>query len=97
MKIRYSNLDVESIQTKVHLCSSDHILITKAKELFTKLYKRRMLLRLVGVQLSNLVSGWQQINLLEDSTELINLYQAMDKMNKRYGNGAVRKANMIKV
>ena len=95
MKIRYSNFDTHTAQAKVHLSSSDHILLPKAKELFKKLYDRRMLIRLVGVKLSNLVNGFQQIDLLEDTAELINLYQALDRMNKRYGNGAVKRACAI--
>ena len=97
VKIRYSNFDTHTAQTKVYLSSSDHVLIPKAKELFKKLYDRRMLIRLVGVKLTNLVSGYQQINLLEDTAELINLYQALDRMNKRYGNGAVKRASAIPI
>jgi DNA polymerase-4 len=97
VKIRYSNFDTHTAQTKVYLSSSDHVLIPKAKELFKKLYDRRMLIRLVGVKLTNLVSGYQQINLLEDTTELINLYQSLDRMNKRYGNGAVKRASAISI
>lgn len=97
VKIRYANFDTHTSQTKLHLCSSDHILIPKAKELFKKLYDRRMLIRLVGVKLSNLVNGYQQINLLEDTTELINLYQALDRMNRRFGTGSVKRASAIPI
>ena len=45
--------------------SSDHTLIACVKELFNKLYNRRMLIRLVGVKLSHLVGGSQQIDLFE--------------------------------
>ena len=72
--------------------SSDHTLISRAKELFEKLYERRMLVRLLGIRFSHLVGGGHQINLFDDSEEMINLYQAMDKMRMRYGDTAVQRA-----
>jgi DNA polymerase-4 len=50
------------------------------------------LVRLIGVRFSHLVGGAYQINLFEDSEELINLYQAMDRMRERYGDRAVIRA-----
>ena len=41
---------------------------------------------------SNLVQGFQQIHLFEDTTELTNLYQAMDKIRFRYGVASVKRA-----
>ncbi len=61
-------------------------------ELFEQLYDRRVLVRLVGVRLSHLVSGGQQIDMFGDSEETIKLYQAMDKMRDRYGQDAVKRA-----
>jgi DNA polymerase-4 len=61
------------------------VLIPKAKEIFDKLFERRLLVRLVGVKFSGLVGGNQQINLFEDTTEMYNLYQAMDKIRRRFG------------
>ena len=51
-----------------------------------------MLIRLIGVKLSGLVCGTHQINLFEDTPEMLNLYSAIDKMKKKYGNYAVRRA-----
>ncbi len=92
IKIRYSNFDTHTMQTRIPYTSSDHIIIKRAKEIFDKLYNRRLLIRLIGIRLSYLVGGGQQINLFEDSEEMIKLYQAMDKMKKRFGDGAVRRA-----
>lgn len=92
VKIRYSDFNTYTQQIKIPYTSADHILISKVKELFDKLYSRRVMLRLVGVRLSGLVSGGYQINLFDDTEELINLYQAMDNMNKRFGNGTVKRA-----
>ncbi|QNF31332.1 DNA polymerase IV (plasmid) [Adhaeribacter swui] len=92
VKIRYANFDTHTQQMMIPYNAADHILIRKAKELFQKLYNRRMLIRLLGVRLSHLVQGFQQIDLFEDTTELVNLYQAMDKIRHRYGTEAVKRA-----
>ncbi len=55
-----------------------------------------MLIRLIGVRFSGLVSGVQQLNMFEDTPEMVNLYLAMDRIRKRYGTYAVRKAIGLK-
>ncbi|QNL52595.1 hypothetical protein H8S90_18875 [Olivibacter sp. SDN3] len=63
VQIRYANFETVSRQMKIPYTSLDGLLITKAKELFDKLYDRRMLIRLVGVKLSGLVGGFEQTDL----------------------------------
>jgi DNA polymerase-4 len=92
VKIRYTNFDTEAKQSKIAYTSCDHILIEQVKLLFDKVYTRRMRLRLVGVSFTGLVRGNYQINLFEDTTELINLYQAMDKMKKRFGENSIKRS-----
>jgi DNA polymerase IV len=92
VKLRYSNFDTHTMQTRIPYTASDHTLIQRAKELFDKLYERRMLVRLLGVRFSHLVGGGHQINLFDDAEEMINLYQAMDKLRIRYGDAAVQRA-----
>ncbi len=92
VKIRYSNFDTHTMQHRIPYTNCDHQLIPRVKELFDKLYNRRMLIRLTGVRFSHLVCGGYQINLFEDSEQLINLYQAMDKMRKRCGDDAIQRA-----
>jgi DNA polymerase-4 len=92
VKIRYSNFDTHTIQRHLPYTSFDHVLLKNAQELFEKLYQRRILIRLVGVKLSGLVGGTHQINMFDDTEEMLNLYSAMDKIKKRYGSHAVQKA-----
>ncbi len=92
LKIRYSNFDTHTVQQRIGYTSFDHVLIPVAKELFRKLYQRRMLIRLVGVRLSHLVTGVQQIDLFDQTPELINLYQAMDRVRLRYGRKSLVRA-----
>ena len=85
VKIRYSNFDTETRQIHVPYTSSDYVLLRTVQELFDKLYNRRMLIRLVGVRLSNLVHGNHQISLFDDTEEDINLYEEMDFIKHKYG------------
>ena len=89
VKIRYSNFDTHTLQQTVPYTSFDHVLIPICKELFSKLYTRRMLVRLVGVHLSRLVHGVQQLDMFEETPQLINLYQAIDKIRLKHGERAV--------
>ena len=92
VKIRYSNFDTHSLQKRIPYTSFDHVLIDAAKELFAKLYKRRMLIRLIGVRFSHMVRGVQQLNMFEDTPEMVSLYLTMDSLRKRFGQNAVKRA-----
>lgn len=92
VKIRYSDFNTYTMQARLPYTSLDHTLIEKVKELFDKLYQKRMLIRLIGVRFSHLVQGSYQYNLFEDSTEQLQLYQAMDKIRKRFGREAITRA-----
>jgi DNA polymerase-4 len=92
VKIRYSDFETHSIQQRIPYTAADHSLLPLVKQLFQKLYTRRLLIRLVGVRFSNLVYGNYQIQLFEDSQQQINLYQALDKLNVKYGDKTVCRA-----
>lgn len=92
VKIRYSNFDTHTLQKRIAYTSFDHELAPIAKELFARLYQRRMLIRLIGVRFSHLVNGVRQLDMFTDTPEMINLYMAVDKMRKRFGKYAVRRA-----
>ncbi|RPA70434.1 DNA polymerase IV [Cyclobacteriaceae bacterium YHN15] len=97
VKIRYSDFDTHTVQQRIPYTSADHTLITVVKELFKKLYNRRMLIRLIGVRFSHLVHGNYQINLFEDTQEQIRLYQALDRLNTKYGDKTVCRAISLQV
>ena len=92
VKIRYSNFDTHTLQKQIPYTAFDHHLIPAAKELFDRIYQRRMLIRLIGVRFSGLVSGNPQLNMFDDNLEMINLYQALDRIRRKYGQKAVRRA-----
>ena len=95
VKIRYSNFDTHSQQKHIPYTGFDHVLMKVSTELFEKLYNRRMLIRLIGVRFSDLVYGVQQLNLFEDTPEMINLYQAMDKVRLRFGSHVIKRASSL--
>lgn len=93
VRIRYANFDTETKQCKVPYTSADHTLLKYILELFRKVYTRRMRIRLVGVRFTGLVHGSHQMDLFEDTEELISLYQAMDKMKDRFGAKSLGRAS----
>jgi DNA polymerase-4 len=97
VKIRYSNFDTETKQIHIPYTSSDQTILRVVQGLFKKLYNRRMLIRLVGVRLSNLVHGNQQISLFDDTEEDINLYEAMDFIKHKHGVDKLVRATTIDV
>ena len=92
VKLRYSDFQTYSKQVSIPYTNADHILLKVAKELFARLYERRLLVRLIGIRFTNLIPGTYQINLFEDTQEMINLYQAIDSVKNRFGEKMLLKA-----
>ena len=93
VKLRYSDFETVSLQRRIPYTSGDHVLLPLAEELFTKLYKRRVLIRLIGVRMSHLVSGSYQVSLFEDVNKTVNLYKAMDHLRDKFGERSVVRAS----
>ncbi len=92
VKLRYADFQTTTLQCQLPYTSADHVLIPKAKELFARLYSRRLLIRLIGIRFSGLAGGHYQMNLFEDSEEIIKLYQAMDHIRNRFGDRSIMRA-----
>lgn len=91
VKVRYSNFDTHTMQQNIPYTAFDHQLIPVVKDLFDRLYQRRMLIRLIGVRFSRLIPGSPQLNMFEDNADLISLYQALDRVRRKYGQKIVRR------
>lgn len=91
VKIRYSDFQTFTAQKHVHYTANDQVLMRVVRELFDKLYERRVLIRLVGIRFSHLVQGSQQIALFDDTEESVSLCQAMDKIRHKFGHEAVQR------
>lgn len=92
VKIRYSDFQTKTLQKRISYTSADHDLIPVVTELFDKLFNRRLLVRLIGVRVSELVNGHHQLNLFNADDRLADLYKAMDTIRVRYGERAVIRA-----
>ncbi len=92
IKVRYSDFNTFTQQKKIILTASDSTLIDLAKQIFDKLYDKRVLVRMVGIRYSHLVYGNPQIDLFEDTVESVRLYEAMDKIKNKYGALAIKRA-----
>jgi DNA polymerase-4 len=93
VKIRYANFDTHIQQKKIAYTSLDHVVIGVVRDLFKRLYERRMMIRLVGIKLGGLVSGVQQLSLFDYNEKQIRLYLSMDKIRLHYGTGAIKRAS----
>lgn len=92
VKIRYTDGDTHTTQRTIVYCNTDHVLLKTVRELFLKLFTRRLLVRLVGIRFQNLIAGVKQIDMFNDSAETIKLYQSIDHIKKRFGERLITKA-----
>jgi DNA polymerase-4 len=92
VKIRYTDFETHHIQKTIPASNQDHILLKTVKELFGKLYTRRVLIRLIGIRFTNLLPGNYQINLFDDTQEKVKMYQAIDSIKKQFGEKYLIKA-----
>jgi DNA polymerase-4 len=93
VKVRYSDFNTYTLQSRIPYTSADYLLIPKAIELFDKLYNKRLLVRLIGVRLSDIVNGNHQIDLFDDQMRSLHLYQAMDKLRDKHGDRSVMRVS----
>lgn len=97
VKLRYTNFDTHTRQQRIAYSAVDHHLIAIVHELFDQVYERRMLIRLVGVKFSGLVHGFPQLDLFEESGELLALNRAVDLVRKKFGSGAIQRASSLEL
>ena len=93
VKVRYADFNTHTRQQRIGYTACDHLLLPVVHELFTRLYDRRQRVRLIGVRFSHLVGGGHQIDAFTDTEEAMSLYQAMDKVRKRFGDRTVMRAS----
>lgn len=92
IKIRYADFNTHTRQKTISYTSLDKNIIETAMVLFDQVYNKRQLIRLIGVKLSHLINGQQQLNLFEDSQKEIDLLRAIDEIRMRYGSKIIRRA-----
>jgi DNA polymerase-4 len=95
VKIRYPDFETTSRQVTIPYTFYDDELILKAKELFNKLWRQGMPIRLLGVRLSELTGEAVQTNLFENIQKKTELYKAIDELKNRFGKHSIVKAGGI--
>jgi len=93
IKIRYPDFETTSRQTTVPFTCADDEIIPVAKDLFKKLYRKGMPIRLMGVRLSELTNQAVQANLFSNLDRKNDLYKAIDSVKSRFGNLKLKRAS----
>lgn len=93
VKIRYADFNTFTKQRHIAYTAQTRTLIAHALELFSEVYERRQLIRLIGVKFSGLVNGNIQLDLFDNTEEEISLLQQLDHIRRRWGKGAINWAN----
>ena len=92
IKIRYSNFETFSQQITIPATHSDILLIPELKKLLNQAYDPARPVRLIGVRLSQLSEGSYQPGLFDNHERNEKLYEALDKLNNRFGAKTVSRA-----
>lgn len=93
VKIKYPDFQVHSQQRSFQLTASDHLILPHVHELLEKLIPKPTPIRLIGVRLSNLEYGLEQISLFDKTPEKSKLYKAMDLLKNKFGEDIVKRGN----
>lgn len=93
VKIRYPDFETTSRQTAIPFTCADDEILSVAKDLFHKLYRKGMPVRLLGVRLSELTNEAVQTNLFDNTSRKKDLYKAIDDVKNRYGKFKLRRAS----
>jgi len=93
IKIRYPDFETTSRQTTIPYTCADDEIIPVAKDLFHKLYRKGLPVRLLGVRLSELTNDAVQTNLFNDVERKTDLYKAIDDVKNRFGKYKLKRAS----
>ena len=93
VKIRYPDFETTSRQTSIPYTSADDDIIPIVRDLFTRLHKKGMPIRLLGVRLSDLTGNAIQTNMFSDAEKKTDLYKAIDEVKHRFGKSVVKRAS----
>ncbi|HKP31147.1 MAG TPA: DNA polymerase IV [Chitinophagaceae bacterium] len=92
VKIRYPDFETTTRQVSIPYTFYDDELISQAKQLFHKLWRKDQPVRLLGVRLSELTEEAIQTNLFSDVEKKSDLYKAIDEVKNRFGTDSITKA-----
>lgn len=87
LKLRYSDfITLTRAQTLKEPANSDKVIYNTVADLFRNAYKRRVSVRLIGVQLTNFYSSFEQENLFDGKEEKEKrMLASIDALRSKYG------------
>lgn len=93
--VKYANMDKDGkMITLPYYTSATHHIYDVAKDLFSS-FKISNGIRLIGISLSNLLHNCKLLTNIFDNPKLIELYNAVDKINNRYGSWTICQASVL--
>ncbi len=96
VKIRYADFETITKQEVIDYTALDDELIAKAKNIFSKSWRKGQPVRLIGVRFSHLIPFTMQMSLFDNKMGKINLYKTVDEIKDRFGSKSVKKAVTVK-
>jgi DNA polymerase-4 len=100
LKLRYADFVTinRSLSSKDATNSDDKIFATAAQLLEKALVAKPKLVRLVGVEVSNLVGGGQQLRLFDYNAQRQDRFdKAIDRIRRKYGFGAIQTGRTLEL
>ena len=91
VKIRYTDFNTYTRARRLKYTAHDQQLLPLTERLFDELFVRRQCIRLLGVRFDRLAPGHTQLDLFADTQEDNALLQAMDRVRRRFGKGAIKR------
>lgn len=89
VKIQYTDGNTFLKSQRLSLTSLDSSLKVTAQKLLQALFKRRQRLRLLGVELSDLTAGQQQLDLFCHNSQELQLLQTTDRLRQPFGENSL--------
>ncbi len=95
VKLRYTDFNTYTQQQRVAGTAGDRPLQATVRGLFDRLFRRRQLVRLVGIKFSGLVHGSPQASLFDTTAAEMQLLERMDHIRRRFGDKAIIWGSML--
>jgi len=91
LKIRYADHNTYRRQLRLGPTANDQDLRSAARRLLRELFQRRQRIRLIELSLDQLSHGYRQLGLFDENPKDTQLQQAMDKIQRRFGEGKIER------
>lgn len=92
LKLRYENFDTFTFQKKISYTAMENHLIPEIIHLFEKNRIPKRKIRLIGVKCSDLITSGFQMQMFDDESEKMKLYDTIDHIKNKYGNKSLLRA-----